>query len=1277
MAKKTYTEFATHYQVALNNKENYPPQVKAALTAIGRITGTYDEIDPKGFTTSFQTACLELTSLHPAELLGEDYVSGLDPNKLKVAAVLLKTLLIYSKVFEYNMAEDSINRFATVLGNIKEVYYAHIPFLFNGPSIKTYMGQYRKILGRKGAKLFFLQGQILGRLIYETTISPKSITDAQTRTFVASLKDAYTQQNATTNLILAAPKFTLKNATRLTNLIAELERTVNEAKLLNATDPLQAAQKSSAYHALLNQIEEINKINELSKSEKIAQIVHLIDGSELSTLEKQLVQVVAAKDSILFEGQSPLAKALLLNDEQEQALTSNKAVTYITAGAGSGKTRVLAGRVAHFLNQNDVTPFNIIATSFSKKSANELRTRVRALASEVEKGTDEIQNVESTLIGRTVHSVAREMLAMFKPSALKKKVIEDYDQFTIIEQAIELISGDSEDGTKSPTVNAPKEGYLLQTSNEFSGIPEQNRVISLLALNLYNIANFVINVKRVRSQQWANDDFATFEPLVRNNTIFDPSSWSKDVKDLFASRFIGSAPPARASKLLKRFGVSLIKNKKGEIVVQEIRSKKASDEGAPLWFKVNAHPEALKEQRVNAKSLGLYITQAKSQYLSPYACAEREKLNTGTSNISLFVAGYGAYQHLLREENLMDHDDTLIEAVSALTDSAALAKVKTRIKHILVDEAQDLNNVQRDLFGLILGTHEIDPSTKLPKKSKEAPQSKSITYIGDPKQTIYGFRGARETEFVNNALEASYAENNESSLITLGQNYRSGKNIVNAANTLLTNMLSGEKITQLGGLCYVGLEAEEGDIKLKRANTVADATKDFANEILNARETAGFTYNQFGVACRTNKEVIPYALALFQKGIPYRTGVDPFQHKSCKIILNAMNLANQDNLQCFKAMKATAKLLGYNSIANRSYDVFSGLQETGDTTTRKPKSERKYESFYDKLLAEYSEGSPEHTFITRCKNLRVAATNMTLGDFYNVVMGYDKLDFAPLSTSNRPIHIYAYAQTGTAIEEEDTTDEENVQEEASNQNDSNDGAEDGNSTEDKEFERATSNPVKILDLIFREGMPDDPEYASVKESSCTAQLDFILKKINKIRADAKRSLDSFTQKELKGMVTLDTVHGWKGLECDNLYVPMLPTWPSDKVNKATDLLMPPDDDGNRVNDDKRKAAALEEETRLAYVALTRGKKSVKVVTYQNKEVLSKDGLVITKPLSKDGNDSVFISKLGLCEDTTNETTTSSTTDTQSTSSRTASEQDIPDEIWQEMIDLGVIEGGGF
>jgi superfamily I DNA/RNA helicase len=187
-------------------------------------------------------------------------------------------------------------------------------------------------------------------------------------------------------------------------------------------------------------------------------------------------------------------------------------------------------------------------------------------------------------------------------------------------------------------------------------------------------------------------------------------------------------------------------------------------------------------------------------------------------------------------------------------------------------------------------------------------------------------------------------------------------------------------------------------------------------------------------------------------------------------------------------------------------------------------------------------------------------------------------------------------------------------------------------------------------------------------------LDFILKKINKIRADAKRSLDSFTQKELKGMVTLDTVHGWKGLECDNLYVPMLPTWPSNKVNKATDLLMPPDDDGNRVNDEKRKAAALEEETRLAYVALTRGKKSVKVVTYQNKEVLSKDGKVITKPLSKDGRDSVFISSLGLCDDTTEETTT--TTDTQS-SSRTASEQDIPDEIWQEMIDLGVIEGGGF
>src|SRR5262249_24165237 len=72
-----------------------------------------------------------------------------------------------------------------------------------------------------------------------------------------------------------------------------------------------------------------------------------------------------------------------LNPVQREAVTHHDGPLLIVAGAGSGKTRVLTHRVAHLIAEHDVSPFEILAITFTNKAADEMKARVEALVGAV------------------------------------------------------------------------------------------------------------------------------------------------------------------------------------------------------------------------------------------------------------------------------------------------------------------------------------------------------------------------------------------------------------------------------------------------------------------------------------------------------------------------------------------------------------------------------------------------------------------------------------------------------------------------------------------------------------------------------------------------------------------------------------------------------------------------------------------------------------------------------------------------------------------------------
>ncbi len=299
----------------------------------------------------------------------------------------------------------------------------------------------------------------------------------------------------------------------------------------------------------------------------------------------------------------------------------------------------------------------------------------------------------------------------------------------------------------------------------------------------------------------------------------------------------------------------------------------------------------LKEENIDPKkhdprSILAQISNAKNELLTP---GKYEARYTGYFE-TIVARVYNKYQKELRHNQAMDFDDLIMLTIRLFEESPeTLSYYQNKFQYIHVDEYQDTNHAQYTLVNLL------------------AKRFNNLCVVGDADQSIYGWRGADMQNILD--FEKDYPD---AKTILLEQNYRSTKNILKAANSVIarndnrkdknlwTDNAQGEKIIHFGA----GSDREEVQF--------------IVSNIQELKREESASYGDFCILYRTNAMSRIVEDAFLKSNIPYKMvgGHKFYDRKEIKDILGYLNvLSNEmDSLSFTRVVNVPKRGIGPGTI---------------------------------------------------------------------------------------------------------------------------------------------------------------------------------------------------------------------------------------------------------------------------------------------------------------------------------------------------------------------------
>ncbi len=442
---------------------------------------------------------------------------------------------------------------------------------------------------------------------------------------------------------------------------------------------------------------------------------------------------------------------------QQEALNIEQHIC-VTAGAGSGKTRVLVGRYLEILHKTDAKPNEIVAITFTEKAAAEMKERI---TSELNKGqnTEGIQEQMSVAPISTIHAFCSRILREFPFQAgvpANFGILQGIDQKLLLQKTVQdelkEIATNAADAERNVlTCLLRRYGSRKQLEEFLSKMIEQREVVERLKREVYGGHSNA----EIRGELWGVEDKPDTEEWLRClNAVLKVARGKNapEVRELTEQlEQENQETGKRGSVILDILSqiASLIRTKSGTVAKRDFLGVKTIDIESEIEFLMSAS-ETLKELLSDDNS---FLIDTTRDVLHLYTRIER------------------AYRHAKLAQGQLDYPDLQLKLRDLLKNNAEIReRLQARYRYFMVDEYQDINPVQEELVTLL--TDNLNAA--------------NLFIVGDAKQGIYGFRDADIRVFNQTRKKIEVMQG---ASIGMEENFRSLRDVIGFVNVFFENLM--------------------------------------------------------------------------------------------------------------------------------------------------------------------------------------------------------------------------------------------------------------------------------------------------------------------------------------------------------------------------------------------------------------------------------------------------------------------------------------------------------
>ncbi len=562
-------------------------------------------------------------------------------------------------------------------------------------------------------------------------------------------------------------------------------------------------------------------------------------------------------------------------DAQERAQALNTEISCIVqAPAGSGKTTLLAQRYIHLLSQVQ-RPEEILAITFTKKAAAEMRHRIIHLLQQPGEINEQVRQ----------RSKALDWQLFANPNVLKIQTIDSF-ALNVASHTPTLRGTTGSRGGIAVSVQ-PQMYYVEAVERFVAQLIDQGPNAPLVAEFIASLDNDVTKVQRLLLQMLASRD-QWLGAVTEVATNRDPTLLSNLLNKTISA--LQTAITQQFYQYLNRTDIDHMQRLADAVGCTEHvldLMPVLTTKNGKLRKRITAADGV--EDKALARELSAWLGNLHERELGPAAeiCAKLPRLienpkDTELLTLSCICLSLAIIEldQIFSQHNLTDFTGLLLQAKTALVDSDGPTDLAlyldTRINHLLIDEFQDTSRSQADFFAQLVEGWQ--------------PNLNTVFVVGDPMQSIYRFRDADVAVFAES--QAKGFGHMPLHSIVLSANFRSAPPLVDWCNTVFATLLGTQSSPELGQVPFSPAVAMvEAEAPGAEALHFEHEEHEVSHILENLKKLLDKDADStIAILCRVRNHVAPLLAQMRALGIKFQaTDMDGLAHKAIVSDLQAVH----------------------------------------------------------------------------------------------------------------------------------------------------------------------------------------------------------------------------------------------------------------------------------------------------------------------------------------------------------------------------------------------------